>query len=115
MMSNNLSSPIRINGFQIDLGDALPQYVRERLLTTTETYFQELRHASVGLRREGQSYCCTINIQVGNFRMMIGEVLAPDCYQAFDQALAKVAVQLQRRKQRLTRALREEFRAGATA
>lgn len=36
-MGENLSSPIRINGFQIDLGDAQPQQVRERLLTTTET------------------------------------------------------------------------------
>jgi ribosomal subunit interface protein len=115
MMSNNLSSPIRINGFQIDLGDALPQHVQERLLTTTETYFQELRHGTVGFRREGQSYCCTINIQVGNFRMMIGEASAPDCYRAFDLALEKVAVQLRRRKRRLDGAVREEVRAGATA
>jgi ribosomal subunit interface protein len=115
MMSNNLSSPIRIKGLQIELGDALPQHVQERLLATTETYFQELKHGSVGFRREGQSYCCTINIQVSNFRIIIGEALASDCYQAFDQALAKVAAQLQRRKHRLNRAAREEFRAGATA
>jgi ribosomal subunit interface protein len=115
VMSNNLSSPIRINGLQIDLGNALPEHVRERLLTTTETYFQELKHGSVGFRREGQSYCCTINIQVSNFRIIIGEALASDCYQAFDQALAKVAVQLQRRKHRLNRAVRDDFRARATA
>ena len=115
MMSTNLSSPIRVNGFQIDLGDALPHYVRERLTTTTETYFQELNYGSVGFRREGQSYCCTINIQVSNFRIIIGEALAPDCYQAFDLALAKVAAQLQRRKHRLNRAVREEIRAGTPA
>jgi ribosomal subunit interface protein len=115
VMSNNLSSPIRTNGVQIDLGDALPQHVQERLLTTTETYFQELKHASVGFRREGQSYCCTINILVGNFRMMIGEASAPDFYRAFDLALEKVAVQLRRRKRRLDGAVREEVRAGATA
>ena len=115
MTSNLRNSRIRVNGFQIDLGDALPQHVRESLLQTTETYFQQLNHGSVGFRREGQSYCCTISIQVGNLRIIIGEAMAADCYQAFDLALAKVAVQLQRRKHRLNMAVREEIQAGATA
>jgi len=101
MKQNGISAPIRISGSNVDLGEDLPRKVREQILHVAESYFGSLNHAAVGFRRDGHWYCCTINIQVGNLKVMVSEASAADCQQAFDQALAKVSRQLLRRKQRI--------------
>jgi ribosomal subunit interface protein len=108
-------TPIKINGTNIDLGEALPHYVQEKLLHVAGTYFGRLNHATVGFTRDGHSYCCTINIQVSNLRMIVAEASAGDCHQAFDQALGKVDKQLRRRKRRMIDSNRSQMSAPALA
>jgi ribosomal subunit interface protein len=109
------NAPIKINGTNIDLGEALPHHVQERLLHVAGTYFGRLNHAAVGFTRDGRSYCCTINIQVSNLRVIVAEASAGDCHQAFDQALGKVDKQLRRGKRRMINADRGQMSAPVLA
>ena len=100
---------IKINGTNIDLGEALPHHVQEKLLHVAGMYFGRLNHGTVGFTRDGHSYSCTINIQVSNLRMIVAEASSSDCHQAFDQALGKVDKQLRRRKRRMIDASRAQI------
>ena len=115
MKLNGTGTPIKINGTNIDLREALPHKVREELLHVAETHFGRLNHATVGFTRNGHWYCCTINVQVGNLKMIVAEASAGDCHQAFDQALAKIGRQLHRRSRRVVDTARRETSAPALA
>lgn len=115
MKQNTIPAPIKINGSNIDLGEALPRKVQEEILHVTETYFGHLKHASVGFTRDGHWYCCTINVQVGNLKVIVAEASATDCHQAFDQTLAKIGRQLIRRKQKVADSKRGQIPAAAFA
>ena len=67
-------------------------------------YFGRLHAAAVHFTREGRTYRCTVNMQMGALRMRSAEANSPDIYAAFDAALEKVATQLRRTK----RAFRDE-------
>jgi ribosomal subunit interface protein len=67
-------------------------------------YFGRLNTAAVHFTREGKTYRCTVNMQMGALKMMSGEGQSPDIYAAFGAALEKVATQLRRTK----RAFRDE-------
>ena len=115
MKLNGTGTPIKINGSNIDLGEALPHKVQEELLHLAETHSRRLNHATVGFRRDGHWYCCTINVQVANLKVIVAEASAAHCHQAFDQALAKVGRQLLRRKQRIADGNRIQMPAAALA
>jgi ribosomal subunit interface protein len=102
MKSNDTAMPIKINGTNIDLGEALPHQVREKVQDVANTYFGRLNHGAVGFTRDGQTYNCTINLHVRNLKAIIAEASAGDCHRAFDQAIGKVDKQLRRRKDRMT-------------
>jgi len=61
-------------------------------------YFGRLNSAVVHFTREGQTYHCTVTMQMGALRMRSGEASSPDIYAAFDAALERVATQLRRSK-----------------
>lgn len=111
MKMNETGTPIRINGSNIDLGEALPRKVQQELLHVAETYFGHLKHATVGFTRDGHWYCCIINVQVGNLKMIVAEASATNCHQAFDLALGKIDKQLRRRKRRMVDAGRSQMPA----
>ncbi|SCY57771.1 HPF/RaiA family ribosome-associated protein [Microvirga guangxiensis] len=115
MKQNATLAPIRINSSNIDLGEALPRKVQEEILHVAETHFGHLKHATVGFTRDGHWYCCTINVQVGNLKMIIAEATATNCNQAFDLALAKIGNQLLRRKKRAADSRRVQPPAAAHA
>lgn len=115
MKPNDTGSPIRINSTNIDLGDVLPRKIQEDLLHAAETYFGYLNHATVGFTRDGNWYCCTINLQVGNLKVFVAEASATDCRKAFDLALGKVSKQLRRRKRRIVDGNRSQMPAPALA
>jgi ribosomal subunit interface protein len=115
MKSNVSATPIKINGTNIDLGEALPHKVREEILRLAENFGGRLNHAAVGFTRDAHWYCCIINLQVSNLKMIVAEATAPDCHQAFDRALAKVGRQLHRRKRRMADAVRRGAPAPAFA
>lgn len=113
MKLNGANSPIRINSSNVELGEALPHKVQEEIRHVAESHFERLKHASVGFRRDGHWYSCTINVQVDNLKVIVAEASAADCHQAFDQALAKIGRQLHRRKQRVANGNRVQMSAPA--
>ena len=64
-------------------------------------YFGHLGLASVHVTREGITYRCTVNMQMGALKMMSGEAKDKDLYTAFRAALRKTAKQLRRSKREL--------------
>ena len=57
--------------------------------------------ASVHVTREGITYRCTVNMQMGALKTMTGEAKDKDLYTAFRAALQKTAKQLRRMKREL--------------
>jgi len=55
----------------------------------------------VHVTREGITYRCTVNMQMGALKMMSGEAKNKDLYAAFRAALQKTAKQLRRTKREL--------------
>ncbi len=93
---------ITVQSSTVDLGDALPQHARSRIMQVASKYFGRLTRAAVHVNREGAAYRCSVSIQMGGTKTVVGEALDGDCYKAFDGALNKAAKQL-RRKKRIVR------------
>jgi ribosomal subunit interface protein len=92
---------IMIQSSNIHLGDGLPDYAREGILRVASKYFGRLNTASAHFTREGITYRCSVNMQMGGLSMKSAEATDKDIYLAFNAALAKVAKQLRRTKREL--------------
>jgi ribosome-associated translation inhibitor RaiA len=90
--------PITVQASNIRLGAALPARVQRGVVRISSKYFGWLNGASVYFRREGRSYRCAVNIDVGAFKIVTGAASAYDCYFAFFRALRKAAKRLRRMK-----------------
>jgi ribosomal subunit interface protein len=104
MKLKGVDRTILVQSSNIDLGDALPDYARTSILQMAGKYFGHLSAASVHFTREGVTYRCTINVQMGALKMMSGEAKSTDIYAAFSLALERVAKQLRRAKRELREA-----------
>jgi ribosomal subunit interface protein len=109
MRLESVDKAITVQSSDVHLGDRLPAHARERILRVASKYFGRLNTASVHFSREGITYRCSVNMQMGGLPMKSAEAMDKDIYLSFDAALAKVAKQLRRTK----RALRED-KAGRT-
>ena len=98
---NSVDRAITIQSSNIHLGDGLPDYARENILRVASKYFGRLNTASAHFTKEGISYRCSVNMQVGGLSVKSGEAKDKDIYLAFNAALAKVAKQLRRTKREL--------------
>jgi len=92
---------ILVQSSTVDLGDVFPEFARTNIRNVAGKYFGRLSNASVYVSREGVTYRCTVNIQMGALKMMSGEAKNKDVYAAFRQALQKTAKQLRRSKREL--------------
>jgi ribosomal subunit interface protein len=101
MKLTSVDRTILVQSSNIDLGDVLPDYARTRILQMAGKSFGRLNAASVHFTREGVTYQCTVNVQMGALRMMSGEAKSTDIYAAFRTALERVAKQLRRAKREL--------------
>jgi ribosomal subunit interface protein len=101
MKLDGADAVITVKSANIDLGEALPERARESILRVAGKYFGRLNTAAVYFSREGQSYRCTVNLQMGALRVITGEAHGPDCYRAFDLALEKASKQLRRMKREM--------------
>jgi ribosomal subunit interface protein len=100
---------IRIAGKQIEIGEALPQYVRERLSAAVEKHFDRDAEASVTFNKERTGFRadCTVHLSSGSSMQAHGT--AQDAHKAFDMALDH----LEKRVRRYTRRLKNHHdRAG---
>jgi|tagenome__1003787_1003787.scaffolds.fasta_scaffold20094809_2 ribosomal subunit interface protein len=99
-----MDATITVQSSNADLGQALPQHARESIERISGKYFGQLTSAAVHFTREGPTYRCTVNVQMGGAKIVTGEALSEDAVQAFNLALTKTAKQLRRKK----RAVRED-------
>src|SRR5919199_201837 len=101
MRLHSVDRNITVQSSAIDLGSSLPEHVRESVLRVASKYFGRLNAASVHFNREGITYRCSINMQMGALPMKSAEARDKDIYLAFNSALNKVAKQLRRTKREL--------------
>jgi ribosome-associated translation inhibitor RaiA len=67
-MLHQVDQTISVQSSTIDLGEALPTHARQRISRVAGKYFGRLSAAAVHFSREGASYRCTVNIQMGALR-----------------------------------------------
>lgn len=101
MSLEGAENSILVQSSTVDLGEAFPEYARTNIRQVAGKYFGRLSAASVHVTREGITYRCTVNIQMGALKKMTGEAKNKDLYAAFRQALQKTAKQLRRSKREL--------------
>ncbi len=93
-----MSATITVQSSNVDLGEVLPEHARESIERVAGKYFGQLISSAVHFTREGQSYRCTVNMQMSGTKMMTGEAQSEDAFQAFNTALGKAGKQLRRKK-----------------
>ncbi len=98
MKLQTVDKDITVQSSNVDLGSSLPEHARESILRVASKYFGRLNTASVHFNREGITYRCSVNMQMGALPMKSGEARDKDIYVAFNMALNKVAKQLRRTK-----------------
>ena len=108
MKLQTVDKDIAVQSSNVDLGSNLPGHARESILRVASKYFGRLNTASVHFNREGITYRCSVNMQMGALPMKSAEAQGKDVYVAFNSALDKVAKQLRREK----RELRDNHGAG---
>ncbi len=92
---------IRVSGKQIAIGEALPDFVRERLAASIEKHFDGEAEGHVVFAHEGSGYRadCTVHLSAG--AMLKSHAVGNDPRVAFDEALERLEKQLRRYKRRL--------------
>ncbi len=89
---------ITVESSNVPLGDRLPDYARESIRNVAGKFFGRPNTASVHFTKEGITYRCSVNMQMGALPMKSAEGRDKDIYLAFGSALNKVAKQLRRMK-----------------
>ena len=101
MRLESVDKGITIQSSNVHLGDRLPDYARENILRVASKYFGRLNTAAVHFTKDGITYRCSVNMQMGALPMKSAEARDKDIYLAFNAALDKVAKQLRRTKREL--------------
>jgi ribosomal subunit interface protein len=97
---------ISVRSSNIHLGSALPARARRGVVRIARKYLGRLNGASVYFKREGRSFSCSVNIDVGALKIVTGKASGFNCYLALENALGKAAKQLRRIKPANGRQLR---------
>ncbi len=101
MSPEGADNKILVQSSTIDLGENFPEYAKTNIHRIAGKYFGRLSAASVHVAREGITYRCTVNMQMGALKKMSGEAKNKDLYAAFRAALQKTGKQLRRSKREL--------------
>ena len=101
MKLHTVDKDIAVQSSNVDLGSNLPEHARQSILRVASKYFGRLNTASVHFTREGITYRCSVNMQMGALPIKSGDASDKDIYLAFNAALNKVAKQLRRTKREL--------------
>ena len=78
MKLQTVDKNITVQSSSIELGSSLPEFARERILRVATKYFGRLNTASVHFNREGTTYRCSINMQMGALPMKSAEARDKD-------------------------------------
>lgn len=92
---------LSVKGKQIDVGDALREYVETQLKEIVGKFFSESIDAQVTFSREAHLFCTDITVHAGRGLVLQSSGEATDPYPSFDQAADRMAERLRRHKNRL--------------
>jgi ribosomal subunit interface protein len=101
MGSPNHMMNIRVTGKQIEIGEALPQRVRDRLSAAVAKHFDRPAQANVTFMKERKGFRadCLVHLNCG--ALMHAHASAADAHTAFDVALDHLEKRVRRYKRRL--------------
>ena len=92
---------IKVNGKQIDIGDALRAHVEDKLTAGVKKYSSRTVDAVVTFSRDAHMYKCDCSVNLSTGLHAQAQASAGDVYAAFDQAAERLEKQLRRYKRRL--------------
>ena len=85
-----------------DMGDALKEYISDRMETINEKYFNRAVNVSVAMTKETKSLFKThISLTVGKDIHVSSTASEHDVHASFDMAAERIAKQLRRYKRKL--------------
>ena len=92
---------IRIAGKQIEIGETLPQHVRERLSAAVEKHFDRDAEASVTFLKERVGFRADCSVHLSSGPSMQAHATGADARKAFDMALDRLEKRVRRYARRL--------------
>ncbi len=92
---------ISIKGKQVDVGDALRQYIEEAVSAAVGKYFPKTIESSVVVSREAHLFRVDISVHAKRGLMLQSEGTAADPHAATDDAVARMNKRLSRYKNRI--------------
>lgn len=104
MKLQGMDTEILVQSHNVELGDALPDFARRKIIETCGKYFNKVTECNVHFKKEGNFYSCSIRLKSGALKPFVADHTNIDIRVAFTTALEKVAKQ----QRRLKRELRED-------
>lgn len=94
---------IIVSGQTVQIGQALQEYVKDKLIKCVTKYFDHAVGAHVVFHKRSAFFTADINVNdgTGKHTLLRGEAEADDVHVAFDLALVKIEKQLRRYKSRI--------------
>ncbi len=92
---------IRVAGKQIEIGQALPEHVRDRLSAAVAKHFDRPAQANVTFMRERSGFRADCMVHLSSGALMQAHASATDAHAAFDLALGHLEKRVRRYKRRL--------------
>lgn len=92
-----------VSGQTVEIGQALQEYVKDKIVKCVTKYFDHAINAHVVFHKHGVFFNADIvvNDGTGMHTLIRGEAQCDDVYAAFDMALVKIEKQLRRYKNRI--------------
>ncbi|MCK5374123.1 MAG: ribosome-associated translation inhibitor RaiA [Alphaproteobacteria bacterium] len=93
-----------VQGKQMDVGDALTEYVKDKLTEVNRKYFNHATDATVTFSKEGHGtglFKVIISFNISKNIEVVTEAVEQDSYAAFDSSADKTVTRLRRYKERL--------------
>lgn len=92
---------IRVSGKHLEIGQALPQHVRDRLSAAVTKHFDRPAQANVTFMKERTGFRADCMVHLSSGALMQAHASASDAHAAFDLALDHLEKRVRRYKRRL--------------
>lgn len=92
---------IRVSGKRVEIGQALPQRVRDRLTAAVAKHFDRPAQANVTFMKERTGFRADCMVHLSSGALMHAHASAADAHAAFDIALDHLEKRVRRYKRRL--------------
>ena len=92
---------VSVTGRKLEVGEALREYISDRINSIADKYFSRTVDASVVVAKEGHQFKVNCHLHAPNSTNMQSHAEASEVYAAFDLAAEKVEKQLRRYKRRI--------------